>query len=271
MKNVLLIFNDVHSPETVLSFIKKNLKTSDFLFHGIFIKRLHTDQAFNYNFPNDLSATAVDYTSASDAEESYSLLKSYQQYFEDECQLQNIKYKTDIYADASVGQLIELSTSSDLILTDSATEFNDDSLKDILVKAHCPLFLIASKTTVIENVILAYDGSENSQLAIKSYGSLFTEWSHLPTQLTIVVAGEEEHSDKELEMKNWLEQHFSNVSTKVLHGKPKEALIDYINQTSNTLVVMGAFGRNALSRWANKSLAEVVYENTGAALFITHQ
>lgn len=107
MKKVILIFNGISSPENVLSFIKLKLKVEGSLFHGIFINKLHTDQAYNYPFPNDLSATSVDYTFATDEHETYRLIKMYMYLFEDECNANKMAFTRDFVTEVLLDHLIQ--------------------------------------------------------------------------------------------------------------------------------------------------------------------
>ena len=58
----------------------------------------------------------------------------------------------------------------------------------------------------------------------------------------------------------------------VLPGKPSEVLPAFVAHHGGTpLVVMGAYGRTAVSRFFRQSLADAVMEKTDASLFTTHE
>jgi len=52
----------------------------------------------------------------------------------------------------------------------------------------------------------------------------------------------------------------------------KDVLADFANKFSDgPMIVMGAYGRSALSRILRQSLANSILEKTKAFLFITHE
>lgn len=270
MKKVLLIFNGINSPENVVSFIKMNLKVESSHFHGIFINKLHTNQAYNYPFPNDLSATSVDYSFDTDEQETYRLIKMYINLFEDECKANNMAFKADFVTEVSLDHLIERSGYVDLIISDRKTEFDDYSIDRILTKAHCPVLLIGTGAKKVTKSVLTYDGSTNSMHAIRQYSYLLPELSDLDTSLFSVIDDEGDTEKQQTLVKDWMIQHFSNFNIEIRYGKPEQTMVDFIKQSSNALVVMGAYGRSTLSRWANSSHAEKILSDTNATIFITH-
>ena len=270
MKKVLLLFNGISSPVNLLSFINKNLDGGGKLFHAIFINKLHTDPALDYPFPNDLTATAVDYTYEEEAAEANRLVYANIRYFEDECRNKNLAFKTDFYAEASHEHLIRESLFADLILSERGTEFDDYSIRDLLAKAHCPILLVSPERTRIRDVVLAYDGSSNSMYAIRQFAYLLPELKGLQTCLLTVTGDEGESSLNQSLINDWLAQHFSDYTIQILQGRPADELVSFINEAGNAIVVMGAFGRNALSRWFQGSHAEKVLSETHASVFIAH-
>lgn len=270
MKKVLLIFNGIGSPENVLSFIKKNLRIEGSHFHGIFINKLHTAQAFEYPFPNDLAATSVDYSFETGEAETYRLINTYINLFEDECKANNITYKTDFFTEVALEHLIERSAYADLILSDRRTEFDDYSIDKLLSKAHCPVLVIAPESHKLTNAVLTYDGSINSMHAIRQFSYVLPELSSIYTSLLSVIDDEGNAEKQHTLVKDWMTQHFSDFTIELRYGKPEQEMVNFINDLGNAIVVMGAFGRNNLSRWAQRSHAEKILSNTNASVFITH-
>jgi nucleotide-binding universal stress UspA family protein len=68
-----------------------------------------------------------------------------------------------------------------------------------------------------------------------------------------------------------LPEHFPNYYLKLLRGKVKEEMDNFVQQYPRALVVMGAFGRSALSRLFHPSLAKEVLDETRASVFIAHE
>jgi nucleotide-binding universal stress UspA family protein len=269
MKKILLLFNGIHSPALVLTEAIAIARFEGANLQGIFINRLKIPQEFGYLFPNDLALVGSDYTPETEASESRRLVEANMQLFKDECELSGIPCQVSFYAETSVELLVQQSAYADLIIADTQTQFDDYALSDVLSGAHCPVYLVTTNAGQIDRVILAYDGSLNSMYAIKQYAYLFPKYASIPTYLLSIqeVGGLKQESD----LSSWLSLHFREVKTEMLHGKAKDALVLFVGQgAQNTLVVMGAFGRSALSRWMRESLAEVIIKETQASLLITH-
>jgi nucleotide-binding universal stress UspA family protein len=269
MKKILLLFNGVHSPERVLTNAIAIARLEGASLQGIFINRLKIPQEYGYLFPNDLVLVGSDYTPETEAPDSRRLVEANMQLFKDECEVSGIPCQVSFYTETSVELLVQQSAYADLIITDTQTQFDDYALSDVLAGAHCPVCLVTTNAGQIDRVILAYDGSLNSMYAIKQFAYLFPKYASIPTYLLSIQEGSE--LKQEGDLNSWLRLHFRELKTEMLHGKAKDALDSFIGPgTQNTLVVMGAFGRNALSRWIRESLAEIIIKETQASLLITH-
>lgn len=92
---------------------------------------------------------------------------------------------------------------ADLAIIDSEAfykNYDDDQpnshLKTVLHNAECPVLLVPEGFDKIENIILAYDGSEASVFAIKQFANLLPELCSNKTLL--VYADEKNNSDRVL-------------------------------------------------------------------------
>ena len=65
--------------------------------------------------------------------------------------------------------------------------------------------------------------------------------------------------------------HYVNVEFKILRGQPGDELLLYLIGKRNTFVVMGAFGRNMLSNFFKKSMAERVLSMLNLPVLIAHR
>ena len=72
-------------------------------------------------------------------------------------------------------------------------------------------------------------------------------------------------------MMNKFEQKFSNLEMVLLSGNTEKKLIEFLDEhTENAIVVMGAYGRSAISLLFNPSLSNVILEQSRTSLFIAH-
>jgi hypothetical protein len=180
----------------------------------------------------------------------------------------------------SVPDIVKHSAYADLILADALINFAyflhaplNVSVKELLADAHCPVLLLREGKIPPDRIILFYDGSYSSIYAIKCFSYLFPGLRHLPTY--IVNATPHEGNDG-LEnyhyLKDWLPLHFDDFTIEVLSGKVPDILTAYVSKLpGSNIVVMGAYGRTALSRLFRQSLANSILEKTDASLFATHE
>ena len=72
-------------------------------------------------------------------------------------------------------------------------------------------------------------------------------------------------------MKEFMKRHFPNAAYTVVHGNPETEIINRLkHETFNTLVVLGAYKRNMVSRWFRPSMADALMKNLKSPLFIAH-
>lgn len=103
------------------------------------------------------------------------------------------------------------------------------------------------------------------------FSYIFPELRDLPTSLVHISSGKGDDMPNEENLRTWLTRHYSNIQNRILHGNIREELANFINSTPNSLVVMGAYGRTAISRLFHKSLANTIIQHTKSSLFITHE
>ena len=179
---------------------------------------------------------------------------------------------------APLNRLLHESAYADLILIDSQANFNYDvsetlntSLRYLFIDAHCPVMAISENSGIPGQIIIAYDGTNSCIYAIKAFSYLFPEWKKMPTHIVTVNSGAGKHIREDGYIKDWFDLHFTNHQTVLLQGDVKSNFISFVREhQQNALVVMGAYGRNALSRLFRQSLADVVLQQSTAPLFLTH-
>ena len=162
------------------------------------------------------------------------------------------------------------SAFSDFILADATENLQQGHIADLLLHAHCPVYLVSKKTTTAANIIFTYDGSASSMFAIKSFTCLFPEYKSQPAWFVHVAAANLNVLPHQEEINGWLKAHYNNVQVKIIHGNLRESLVDFTQTISNPLVIMGSFGRSAFSNFFHKSVAHAVIEEGNASLFIAH-
>jgi len=271
MKKILLILNGTLTPPHIMEAAINLAYSTSSLLHAVFIDYELDLAEYNYFFPNDLALTRNNLTGKNIAEENAALIDANIQLFEDECERSKVNYYVEKGKSITLGDLLNYSIFSDIIMADANEDLREHHITDLLVKAHCPVYLISKHVPAPENIILTYDGSASSVYSIKLYSYLFPEFRSLPTQLVFINSEKKEQLPQEQNIKRWLTTHFSNLHIKVIHGDVSGELVNYVKTISNPLTVMGSFGRSLMARIFHKSPANEVIEKARSSVFITHE
>ncbi len=269
MRNIFVVFNGVDYSPHVLNFAIFAAKQNASVLHPIFLKPLHVEESLQYPFPNDLSGTQSLFSRKELDEEDQKGMDANLQVFIDECKENDLQYKTERKLE-TLEELIDLTAFADLTMVDARSEIGKYSVIDLLTDAHCPTILVPATSQLPDKIVLCYDGSASSMYAIKMYSYLFPEWKNKPTELLTI--NPPSNDKDETYMDDWCDNHFTNLAKHQAQGNVHQELINFIQpESEKKLIVMGAFGRSALSRLLHRSLAARVIEETSASLFITHQ
>ena len=272
MKKVLIVFNGVSYPGHVLDFAIKIAGIGSSLLHAVFMKPLHADEGMQYPFPNDLSLTEDKFSKLEEEQTDIKVIEGNKKIFKNDCAAGNIECNIDDELEIPLDDLIEHSKFSDLIIADANDDLGKYSITELLARSHCPVILVQRYSAVPQQVFLAYDGSMSSVHAIKMYSYLFPEWINVNTFLVSVNPEKENEINNQKYLQDWLTQHFSQLTIKIMKGKPEKELLNFLHANSEkALMVMGAYGKKGLSRLFHESLADSIINKSNASLFISHQ
>jgi hypothetical protein len=175
-------------------------------------------------------------------------------------------------------ELIEESRFADLIVIDSGFSMNThheggptEFVNDILKNAECPVVLAPENFDGINEIIVAYNGSASSVFALKQFTYLFPQLGD--KKITAVQVNETGRWEEEgkYNFSEWLRIHYRNVHFEALTGETDRALFDYLVKKEGVLLVMGAYGRNALSQFLKHSRAELLIKSLRQPIFIAHK
>lgn len=176
-----------------------------------------------------------------------------------------------------VEEIINESRYADILVIDAESDFTEKEelpgsfARKMMAEAECPVIIAPQSFDGINEIIFAYNGSSSCMYAIKQFADLFTELLNLRiTILEIHQPGQEPflHNDK---FKEWLETRFSNVHYLFLSGQTETELISFLLDKEKSFIIMGAYGRNALSNFFKRSTADVVMKISSQPIFIAHQ
>ncbi len=265
MKKIIVIFNAIKTPWHIATFAINIAKQNDAEVNVLFLK----DETPGYPYPSDIASVQKDLLPKKEKADNEILEEKNIQLFKTFCNDEKVKFSFE--KNVSLKKLVDLSSDADCIVTDSQDDFRKYSLKDILAQVKCPISLISVNATKIKAAILLYDGSDDAMLAIETYSNLFPK---LAKKKTYLVTINENEKLKKKEMGSFaqkFEKRFSNLEIVLLKGDLQKKLIEFLDDhAENSIVVMGAYGRNALSLLFKPSLANVVLDQSRASLFIAH-
>lgn len=172
--------------------------------------------------------------------------------------------------------LIAETTFSDLLVMNASASPSDLEeippcafVKEILAAARCPVMIPPAMNLPPEEIIFCYDGSPSAIFAMKQLTYLFPEFSELKATVLQVRKGEMPDAEKK-RINSWLSRHFGYTDIVVLNGDPEDELWKFLLYRKNPLVVMGAYGRNLISRLVNRSHADIIIKTIAQPVFITH-
>ena len=199
--------------------------------------------------------------------------------FNDKCSKEGVAHKVHLDEAAPIEGLIHESAYADLIIMDSKMNISDllpdnpsSTLRDILVDAHCPIMIVPGSYQEIKNIILSYDGSHSSAFAIRMFNYVFPEWSDYKTFLVSINDTKGNHLKENTNIRELMARHYGNVTYEIMRGDVSKEMKKFMKYNySNSIVVMGAYGRNALSRLWRQSLANMIIKDIKVPVFISHR
>lgn len=197
-------------------------------------------------------------------------------FFREACEKRSVR--CNIHRDRGVpsSEIIAESRYADLIIADAATSFKgfegipSEFVKDILKDAECPVIIAPESFEAVDEIIFAYNGSRSSAFAMKQFTYLFPQLSEeRAILLQVNEKGQWSDPDK-YNIKEWMQNHYSAIGFEVLEGDTEDRLFDYLFKRKNIFLVMGAYGRSAVSQFFKHSHADLIINTITQPIFIAH-
>lgn len=143
-------------------------------------------------------------------------------------------------------------------------------IRELLLKAECPVLTLPGDMQVIKEVILAYNGTYSSMYAIRTFFHLFPLLALRKVKVIYVKEKEMEYIPDDHMLRHYLAGICRNVDYLVLSGSPAGNLKIYLQFRKHTLIILGAYGRSRTSLFFNGSAADNVLGLNHVYTFITH-
>ncbi len=192
--------------------------------------------------------------------------------FKEEGKRREIEIETRLDEGYIVEEIVEYSRKQDLVIMGHAN-YEDQRrpanlligsvAERVLTNAYCPVLIAVQPIEDLDEIVVAYDGSEASRGALLM-GENLAKNSGVKLRAIIVLADEKKKSEAEFLVQQgnsflretWAEEVFS-----IEQGTPSATLLQSVKNT-NSLLVIGAYGfkepeRNVLGSTAAKVVREI--------------
>ena len=163
--------------------------------------------------------------------------------------------------------IVSPSTASESRMESTPTAF----VREVLTGSECPVAIAPFSFDSIDEILFAFDGSRSSVFAIKQFTYLFPEFrSKKVTVVQVRESGNEDLKKDKEEITALLAPHYDHFEFCYLAGNATDELFGYLLGKRNMFVVMGAFGRNPISNFFNRSTAELLLKTINLPVFAAH-
>ena len=198
--------------------------------------------------------------------------------FEAICRDSKISYSIHYDKFNPLEELLHESLFADLLIMDPHESFSyfesrmpGGFVKHILQHSKCPIIVVPSVFRQTHELVMLYDGSASSVFAIKMFNYVLPEMNNL--DITILNAGDSavsKHIPDELLMEEWMKNHFPNATFRIVEGGKKALVNELTNESTNKMVIVGAYNRSSLSMRIHKSIADLLLKDIKYPVFIAH-
>lgn len=199
--------------------------------------------------------------------------------FEAACKFAGLNYSIHHDKNIAIQDLLHESIYADMLVIDTGetlTHYEEKAptrfIRDLLANIQCPVLAVPHKYREIDKLVLLYNGEPSSVHAIKMFSYMLPVFKQLETEvLSVNPEYQGLHLPDNKLMKEFMKRHFPHAKFTVMHGDPETEISHRLKQeTFNTLVVLGAYKRNMVSRWFKPSMADALMKNLKSPLFIAH-
>ena len=199
--------------------------------------------------------------------------------FEKACSEAKLKYTVHRDYKTAIQELKLESVYADLLVIDSKETLSNHNetaptrfIGDLLSDVQCPVLVVNQKYRPVENVVILYDGTPSSVHAIKMFDYLLPQIKNTDTRIVYVNSSSKPSNIPHIKlMKEFIKRHWTKAKYVITRGNAESKIISYLKtMPKDTLVILGAYQRGAISRWVKESMADTLMRELKLALFIAH-
>jgi hypothetical protein len=157
------------------------------------------------------------------------------------------------------------------MMSERASEGPTSFVTDILKKSACPVIVAPEDFKELEEIVFCNNNSPDSIFAIKQFTHLFPQLQNKKLTILQVMGKSESEISGENRLAEWLKSHYHDFRFGTFNGDVNHILFDYLFKRKNIFIVMGAYGRSALSTSLKKSTAGPLIKMITQPIFISHR
>lgn len=144
-------------------------------------------------------------------------------------------------------------------------------VREILAKSSCPVIVAPESIEEPEEIVFCNNYTPDSIFAIKQFAHLFPHWQRKKLTILEVMISSGKETNVQNRLSEWLQSHFPDFRFEIFNGDVNHILFDYLFKKKNSFIVMGAYGRSALSTFLKKSRAGHLIKMITQPVFISHR
>jgi nucleotide-binding universal stress UspA family protein len=274
MCRILIAFNGTRVSSGAMAYGIELAKKMNAGLTGVFLRDMrYTGDVYNYGFGEPY----IDFDQLEkDSREEEKLRRENMELFVSTCKEEELDAKVHRDNGSAARDLVYESSFADLVVISSETSFFEvysdlpgSFLHEILVDSHCPVLIVPENHSTLQKAILTYDGSPVSLHAIKMFSYIFRDLHQM--EITVLSSyKKDDHANAHENLSEFLAR-FKDYTLEKIREDSIDSLSAYLEKHSaNSLVVMGSYGRNAISRFIHKSTADKVITDIKMPVFISH-
>lgn len=278
MEKILLAIDALNPDTSALDFACFLGRLTNSKVTGVFLENLVADE--KPVFQKAYGTTYLDWEideNSPEFKDKQKLVEKNISLFKQSCENRGVKCSVHRDRNLPAREIIHESRYADIVIIDAATSFNKrfegtptEFVRDVLKDAECPVIVAPESFDGIDEIVFTYDGSRSAAFAIRQFTYLFPE---LKDKKAIILQVNEKGvwADKDkYNLKEWLQDHYSTIVFDIVKGDTDDKLFDYLFKRKNVFIVMGSYGRPALSRFVRHSHADRIIQTVTQPIFISH-
>ncbi len=279
MKHILLAFDGSYYSDAALQYAIQLAKSEGAMIEGVFLEDLSAYHQFSPIFEApDVIGIADEVLEELKSSTRQSIEENVAK-FKASCAAAEVHCKAEHEIGVPGVELIDRSMFTDVLIIGAVTYFSNLGMQgdlrlvsELLSHAHSPVIVVPEKFHELKLINFAFDGSPSASFAIRQFLYLFPNLvASAKANLITVLRGEGEALPYETEMLQYLTRYKKNLYREVLRGKAGEELLRYVKMSPESIVVMGAFGRNAFSKLFKPSTGKRLIRSNSVPIFIAHE